>query len=83
MLKENRREVITLVGSTDDLGSREYCIAISSKRIDAVELELLKLGVYPGQIRKRPKGYEAANRTICNSEVCRHNRRRVEILFAD
>ena len=83
MLKKQRRETVTLVGHTEDLGSREYCIAISSKRADAVEAELLKIGVYQSQIRKRPRGNEAASRKMCHSEACRHNRRRVEILFVE
>ncbi len=81
-LNEHRRETVILVGGTDDLGSRELCVAISSKRTDAVEAELLKLGVRPSQIRKRPRGCEAVSRQSCRSETCRHRRQRVEIRFA-
>lgn len=80
-LRLNRRDAVTLVGRTDDLGSKEYCIAISSKRIDAVQAELQKLGAYPSQVRKRPRGFEAAEMTNCITDACRRKRRRVEILF--
>lgn len=83
MLRKDRSNAVTLVGSTDDLGSKEYCIAISSKRADVVEAELLKLGVYHSQIRKRPRGYEVASEYACGSDACRRNRRRVEIQFDD
>ena len=83
MLKEHRNETVILVGGTDGLGSREFCIAISSKRTDALEAELLKLGVRPIQLRKRLRGCEVASRQTCNSEACRHRRRRVEIQLAE
>jgi len=82
-LKENRRETVVLVGGTDGLGSREFCIAFSSKRADAVEAELLKFGVNASQIRKRPTGCENGSRQACHSEACRHKRRRVEIKFLE
>ena len=83
LLRMNRRSVVTLVGNTDDLGSKEYCISVSSKRTDAVEAELQSLGVHQNQIRKQPRGYETAAEYACDTEVCRHNRRRVDIELDD
>ena len=78
-LKGNRRLVVTLIGSTDGLGSNEMCVAIANKRNSAVEDKLLDLGVKRQQIRKYARGCEVVTDLSCTSDSCRKQYRRVEL----
>ena len=79
-LKNDRRLNVTLIGRTDDLGSKEICIAIAAKRTEVVEDELINQGVKPNQIRKHACGCETATvRPPCSTESCRRLRRSVEL----
>lgn len=78
-LNGNRRLVVTLIGSTDGLGSKEMCVAIANKRNAAVEDKLLDFGVKRQQIRKYARGCEAGADLSCTSDSCRKQYRRVEM----
>lgn len=81
-LKSDGRQRVTLVGMTDDLGSRTYNVAIADRRIATVQLALRKLGVAAHQIKRRNLGGEMA-RHRCAAESCRKLMRRVELHCAD
>lgn len=78
-LKSDRLHHVTLIAHADSMGSREFSVAIASKRAAAVEAELLKLGVRPTQIRKHSMGNAKVPRGGCGTEACRQNMRRVEL----
>jgi peptidoglycan-associated lipoprotein len=80
-LKANRRVMVTLVGYTDHLGSREYNVALGQKRVTAVGQALLASGVSARQIRTRSYGYEKAAPAPCSNEACRRHLRRVELRY--
>lgn len=81
-LNRNPRLVVTLVGHTDDLGSREYNDALCLKRARAVEKALLDLGVAPRQIRLAARyGYEKSPVRPCKTDACRKLLRKVELLY--
>ncbi|HUW37077.1 MAG TPA: OmpA family protein [Rhodocyclaceae bacterium] len=81
-LNGNARLVVTLIGHTDDLGSREYNDALCLKRAKAVEQALLELGVSPRQIRIASRyGYEKSPAKPCRTEACRRALRRVELRY--
>lgn len=80
-LKSNPKERVTLIGYTENLGSRAYSVAIAAKRVEAVSSMLRKFGVPIGQIRQRIAGVER-NGKACNSEKCRRLMRRVELRYA-
>jgi peptidoglycan-associated lipoprotein len=82
-LQADPKLTVTLSGYTDDLGSREYNVALGQKRVDAVEQELRALHVPAKQIRKRTYGYEKARPQRCVSEACRQSLRRVELNYID
>ena len=82
-LNGDRRLVVMLVGSSDDLGSKEMCVAIANKRVAAVEEELLNLGVRQQQIRKVARGCEAVSDLACTADNCRQQYRRVDLRIAN
>ncbi len=78
-LKSDERRRVTLVGMTDDLGSRTYNVAIADRRIATVQLALRRLGVAAHQIKRRNLGGEMAQQQRCTTEPCRRLMRRVEL----
>ncbi len=81
-LMADPRLLVTLIGHTDDLGSKEYNDALCIRRADAVKQALLDLGVAPRQIRLSTRyGYEKAPPEPCPTEACRKRLRRVELRF--
>jgi len=78
----NPRLLVTLIGHTDDLGSKEYNDALCIRRADAVKQALLDQGVAPRQIRLSGRyGYEKAPPRPCSTDACRKLLRRVELRF--
>jgi len=78
-LKGNRTRSVVLVGHTNDQNNTEFGLALAARRAAAVEQEMLRLGVAPGQISKRPIGHEMLVSGRCNTGACLHATRRVEI----
>lgn len=78
-LNSDRRLVVMLIGSSDEHGSKEMCVAIANKRTIAVEDELLNLGVRPQQIRKYARGCETVSDLSCVADTCRQQYRRVDL----
>lgn len=79
-LKDNPKLQLTLVGHTDDLGSRAYNLAIVEQRIDAVYRLLRGLGVPVRQLRRYAVGAEHAGKA-CRPPECRRNMRRVDLQY--
>lgn len=79
-LKDNPKLQLTLVGHTDDLGSRAYNLAIVEQRIDAVYRLLRGLGVPVRQLRRYAVGAERPGKA-CRTPECRRNMRRVELQY--
>ncbi len=77
-LKSDGRQRVTLVGMSDDLGSRTYNLAMADQRLSAVQLALRRLGVAAYQIKRDNLGGETA-RNRCADESCRKQMRRVEL----
>ncbi len=80
-LKADEKLQVTLVGHTDDLGSRAYNIAIADRRLKAVYRLLRKHGVAQSQIRLYSAGVEK-DTLSCHSEACHRLMRRVELIYA-
>lgn len=81
-LKQNPKERVTLIGHMDDLGSRNYNLAITEERLMAVNSQLRAMGVPARQIRR----HRAASESIsppCKTEACRALMRRVELKYAE
>lgn len=79
-LKGDDRQVVRLIGHTDDQGSRGYNIAISEQRVEAVFKALRALGVPAVQLRRSSMGSEKVA-DACRSPACRNKMRRVEIVY--
>lgn len=79
-LKADSKQLLTLVGHTDDQGSRSYNLAIAESRVDAVFQALRSLGVPARQLQRYPAGEEMAG-TGCQSSECRRLMRRVELIY--
>jgi OOP family OmpA-OmpF porin len=79
-LKADPRLVLTLVGHTDDQGSRSYKLAIAQGRVDAVFTALRRLGVPARQMQRYPVGREKLV-AGCNTAECRKTMRRVELAY--
>lgn len=78
-LKADPDSRVTLVGHTDDLGSRNYNLALAEQRMLAVSHWLRKYGVRSKQIRRyRGDGERVPN--SCKSAECRQKMRRVELV---
>ncbi len=80
-LKENPDLEVTLIGHTDNLGSRSYNQAIAEQRIETVSKLLLSYRVKKSQIRRYAVGHEKAERS-CTTRACRQKMRRVELIFS-
>ena len=80
-LKANRKERVTLIGHTENFGSREYSVAIADERVDAVYSLLRKFGVSSRQLRRYSAGMEKT-RKACQSQECRPLMRRVELKYS-
>lgn len=79
-LKADPRQVLTLVGHTDDQGSRSYNLAIAEGRVEAVFRALRKMGVPARQLQRYPVGREKTRRGCATAE-CRQTMRRVELVY--
>ena len=80
-LKLNPMETVSLVGYTDDQGSRNYNLAITEERLLVVEKLLKSYRVPARQIRrKRISGLK--NSPACKTDRCRQQMRRVELVFS-
>ena len=80
-LVANPREKISLVGYTDDQGSRNYNLAITEERLLVVEKLLKSYRVPARQIRRKRIGGLKSS-TTCQSAECRKQMRRVEVVFS-
>lgn len=81
-LNGDARLMVSLLGYTDDLGSREYNNALCLKRAQAVEKALQKLDVSPKQIRISTRyGYEKSLDKPCRTDACRKRLRKVELRY--
>lgn len=81
-LKANPDKSVTLIGYTDDLGSRSYNIAIAEQRVAAVRKLLRKYRVPGSQIRRYSVGNEKTPK-ICKTSQCRQKMRRVELVYSE
>lgn len=79
-LKADAKRIVTLLGMTDDQGSRAYKLAIAEQRVNAVFQVLRKLGVPALQIRRYAVGMEKAAGGCITTE-CRRTMRRVELRY--
>lgn len=80
-LKGNPRKQITLVGHTDDTGSREMNVALALRRVEAVADALIALGTPARQIRRVSYGNERAGAERCVHPTCLATQRRVELRY--
>jgi len=79
-LKDDPEKRVLLVGHTDDLGSRNYNLALAEERILSVSKLLRRYGVSPRQIR-RYRGDSEKVQNSCKSPECRQKMRRVELVY--
>ncbi len=79
-LQEDPELVVTLIGHTDNMGSRAYNVAIAEKRIESVSALLRRYGVTKKQIRRYAVGSERLERR-CQTSACRQKMRRVELSY--
>ncbi len=80
-LKADPKQRLTLVGHTENLGSRTYSVAVAEKRVNVVYSLLRKFGVPQRQLRRYQAGAEQ-NSKSCQSPECRRLMRRVELKYA-
>lgn len=80
-LKADPALVVTLIGRTDDLGSRSYHVAVAERRVAAVMSALRGFEVPRRQIRRASIGGEVA-KASCAAEACRSLRRRVDFVYS-
>lgn len=80
-LKDDRELDITLIGHTDDNGSRSLNVAVADARVASVSAALKRLGVRTQQIKKKVSGSEKSS-GVCRSEACRQKMRRVELVIS-
>ena len=81
-LKQNPKEKVTLIGHMDDLGSRNYNLAITEERLMAVNRQLRSFGVPARQIRRNRAASDSGS-TPCRNEACRALMRRVELKYPE
>lgn len=79
-LKQNPKIYVTLTGYSDDLGSRNYKLAIAEERLAAVSKLLRSYGASPRQIR-RNRSASVKNPPNCSTDDCLRMRRRVELVY--
>jgi outer membrane protein OmpA-like peptidoglycan-associated protein len=80
-LKQNPKKYVTLTGYADDLGSRNYKLAIAEERLVAVNKVLQSYGVSPRQIR-RNRSASVKNSPACKKADCLRLKRRVELVYS-
>ena len=80
-LKSNPKEAVSLVGYSDDQGSRSYNLAITSERLSAVAKALKSYRVTARQILRSRIG-NRKNLPGCKTDSCRQQMRRVELVFS-
>lgn len=80
-LKADRRATVTLIGHTDELGSRSYNLALTEERLSAVTKQLRSYGVLPRQIRRNRSG-GVRQHAGCTTDECRDRVRRVELVYS-
>ncbi|MBL8414285.1 MAG: OmpA family protein [Propionivibrio sp.] len=80
-LKMNRKQIVSLVGQSDDQGSRNYNLAITEERLMSVERLLRSYGVPARQIRIVRVG-RVKNPVPCTTNECRQQMRRVELIYS-
>lgn len=80
-LKADPALIVTLIGRTDDLGSRSYNVAVAERRVAAVMSALRGFEVPRRQIRRASIGGEVA-KASCAAEACRSLRRRVDFVYS-
>ena len=74
--------VVTLIGLTDDQGSRSFNLVIAEQRIEAVAKILRAHGVLKSQIRPYPLGSNMPD-PACKTPACREKMRRVELDYGE
>lgn len=79
-LKQNPKTYVTLTGHSDELGSRNYKLAIAEERLAAVSKLLRSYGASPQQIR-RNRSASVKNPPSCSTDDCLRMRRRVELVY--
>lgn len=81
-LKSHPERSVVVEGHTDSSGSASYNQALSEKRAEAVESELVEMGIQSGRIATRGFGESAP---VANNETSagRQMNRRVEIVLPD
>jgi len=79
-LKQNPKTYITLTGYSDELGSRNYKLAIAEERLAAVSKLLQSYGVSSRQIR-RNRSASVKNSPACSTDDCLRLKRRVELVY--
>ena len=79
-LQEDPQRVVTLIGHTDNMGSRAYNVAIAEKRIESVSALLRSYGVAKKQMRRYAVGNEQLDKS-CQTAACRQKMRRVELSY--
>jgi len=73
-------DFVTLQGSCDERGSREYNLALGQKRADAVKSRLVLLGVTDGQLETISFGEERA-RAQGHDEASWAENRRADLVY--
>lgn len=81
-MAENRKMVVTLIGLTDDQGSRSFNLVIAEQRIEAVAKILRAHGVLKSQIRPYALGSKTPE-SACKTPACREKMRRVELDYGE
>lgn len=80
-LKDDPKLLVTLIGRTDNQGSRSYNLAIAEQRVRMVFRKLLRDGVPRRQLRRYPAGKEKNSRP-CTTVACQERLQRVELVFS-
>lgn len=79
-LKQNPKKTVTLIGYSDNQGSKSYNLALTEQRIAAVASTLRAFGTEPGQIRRNRSQSVQAGAAACRNDECRRQMRRVEFV---
>ena len=80
-LARNPAVHVTLEGSADERGSREYNLALGQKRADALRTALKLHGVPDTQMEATSYGKEKP-RALCHEESCWQENRRADIAYS-
>lgn len=79
-LKQDSRLDITLIGYSDESGSKSYNLAITEQRIGTVSSVLKSFGVKAKQIRKNRSNSVKSATQKCHTEDCHQQMGRIEFL---